>query len=70
MHEGMMKFVTSALADADILLFVTDIYENGLADEKLKAKLNDMDVPMLLVLNKIDLGEEEKVFTEIKSLLP
>ena len=38
MHEGMMKFVSSALADADILLFVTDIYENGLEDEKLKKK--------------------------------
>ncbi|NQY09644.1 MAG: GTPase Era [Flavobacteriales bacterium] len=66
MHEGMMKFVSSALADADILLFVTDIYENGLEDEKLKKKLNDLDVPILLVLNKIDLGEEERVKERIE----
>ena len=30
LHENMMQFVSSALKDADVILFVTDIYENGM----------------------------------------
>lgn len=61
MQEGMMNFVHTALVDADIILFVTDIFENDLHDEKILNKLKNTDVPVLLVLNKIDLLKEQSV---------
>jgi GTPase len=58
MQEGMMNFVHTAMIDADILLFVTDLFENEVHDEKVLTKLKNATVPVLLVLNKIDLAKE------------
>lgn len=61
LHEGMMGFVNTALADADILLVVTDIFEKDLNDPHLLEKVQQMDIPVILLVNKIDLGDQDRV---------
>ena len=60
LHKSMMKFVGSALSDADLILYVTDIFEKEI-DEEILVKLNGSDVPKLLLINKIDLLKRETV---------
>ena len=73
LHENMMKFVSEALKDADVILMVTDIYEDP---EKMKDRLdqiNQLNVPTLLILNKMDLSNQksvEKMVDLWKSKLP
>ncbi|QSE98637.1 GTPase Era [Fulvivirga lutea] len=52
LHQSMMKFVSSSLSDADVVLFVTDIYETF--DEILGETLKKINVPLIFILNKID----------------
>lgn len=52
LHQSMMKFVNTSLSDADVVLFVTDIYENF--DETLGDTLKKINVPLIFILNKID----------------
>ncbi|MBL3654958.1 GTPase Era [Fulvivirga sediminis] len=52
LHNSMMKFVYSSLEDADVVLFVTDIYEKY--DEELEAQLKKINQPLIFILNKID----------------
>ncbi len=52
LHQSMMKFVSSSLSDADVVVFVTDIYENY--DENVAETLKKINVPLIFVLNKID----------------
>ena len=56
MHEAMMSFVNSSFEDADVILFVTDLYEK-FEQEKQLTFLNDIQVPVILVMNKIDLAK-------------
>lgn len=56
LHKSMMKFVSSSLQDADIILFVTDLYEKYENDPIIK-RLQNVDIPIILVLNKIDLAK-------------
>ena len=73
LHENMMKFVSEALKDADVILMVTDIYEDP---EKMQDRLDQiyqLNVPTLLLLNKIDLSNQksmEKIVDLWKSKLP
>jgi GTP-binding protein Era len=61
MQEGMMQFVGSALADADVLLFVVDLTDDELPDEQVYNKIKNSPVPVFLVLNKTDLVKEDHV---------
>lgn len=61
LQESMMEFVHSAIKDADIMLFVTDIYEDIKIDEKILARIKTAQVPVLLLVNKIDLASQEKL---------
>ncbi len=61
MQEGMMGFVNSALKDADIFLLLTDIYENIEKLEPVLKKVENSGVPLILLINKIDEGAQEKV---------
>ena len=65
LHESMMKFVDTAFTDADIIIFVTDIYEKGIEDDVLY-KLNNAKVPVLVLLNKVDQGDEERIKESLK----
>ncbi|MFP4092834.1 MAG: GTPase Era [Cyclobacteriaceae bacterium] len=56
LHESMMRFVNIALEDADVVLFVTDLYEKYEEEAHIQ-RLKDADVPVILVMNKIDLAK-------------
>ena len=56
LHKSMMKFVSSSLEDADLILFVTDLFEKFDGDEMIK-KLQGTEIPVILVMNKIDLAK-------------
>ena len=64
LHETMMRFVTSSFEDSDLILFVTDLYEKY-DGEKVIDFLKEVEVPVVLVMNKIDLAKgsqaEDKV---------
>lgn len=65
LHESMMQFVNSALKDADVILFVTDIYETGLNHKSTFERLQKTNIPILLLINKIDQGDQEKIEEKI-----
>ncbi len=54
MQELMLAFSESALADADVLLYVTDVVEDPLKNKDFLDKVKEMKIPILLVINKID----------------
>ncbi|RIJ37285.1 GTPase Era [Pontibacter oryzae] len=60
LHESMMGFVRTSLEDADVILFVTDIYEKHDEEDVIK-RLQHAKVPVLLLINKIDQATEEEV---------
>ena len=73
LHKNMMKFVSEALKDADVILMVTDIYEDPNKMEDRLVQINNIKVPTLLLLNKIDLSSQEsleKIVNLWKSKLP
>lgn len=60
LQEGMMKFVRTALQDADVLLLVTDIFEDCIAHKVTLEKISKMEVPVIVLINKVDLGDQDK----------
>ncbi len=65
LHKSMMRFVNVSLEDADIILFVTDIYEKYDEDDVLK-KLSRIDhIPIYLLINKVDLAKQGEVDEKI-----
>ncbi|TFV93484.1 GTPase Era [Algoriphagus kandeliae] len=58
LHKSMMSFVNLSLEDADIILFVTDLFETDAEIEAIIERINNSGVPVLLVINKIDLAKE------------
>jgi GTPase len=65
LHKSMMSFVHSSLEDADVILFVTDIFEEYDEDDVIQ-KLEKIDhVPVILLINKIDLATEEQVLQKV-----
>ena len=55
LQESMMKFVTGALTDADVILFVTDTVEESDRAAEILAKLKRTTIPVIVVINKVDL---------------
>ena len=73
LHESMMKFISLALRDADIILYVTDVVEKIDKNLDYIAKVRTRGVPVLVLINKIDLSNQENVIKLIakwKELLP
>lgn len=73
LQESMLNFSESALKDADVLLYVTDVVEKPDKNIEFIQKVQGMDVPVLLLINKIDLSNQEaltKVVEEWHGLLP
>jgi GTP-binding protein Era len=64
LQESMMKFVYSAIGDADIILYVTDVVEKPDKNLDFIEKLNRLNVPILLLINKIDLTTPEELETQ------
>ena len=70
LQESMLNFSTSALTDADILLYVTETPDKN---NEFMDKVRQMTVPVLLLINKIDLTDQEKLVKLVeawKELLP
>ena len=61
MQEYMLKFARTAITDADIVLYMTDIEENTSDAEEVLERLRKLKVPLLVLINKIDLSSEEQV---------
>lgn len=61
MQEMMLAFSESALADADILLYVTDVIENPEKNMNFLDKVKKMSIPVLLLINKIDENDQTKL---------
>ena len=60
-----MKFVTGALTDADVILFVTDTVEESDRAAEILAKLKKTSIPVIVVVNKVDLSNP----TELEALV-
>lgn len=73
LQESMLAFSESALKDADVLLYVTDVVEKIDKNSDFLEKVGKMDVPVLVLINKIDLSNQKELETlvaEWNSLLP
>ncbi len=61
LQTAMMKTVETALTDADLILYVTDVIETRTKNEEQLAKIVGSPVPKIIVINKIDLTNQEKL---------
>lgn len=61
LQETMMKFVDSALIDADVILFVTDVIEKPGKNPEYIEKVRKSNVPVIVLINKIDLSNQQDV---------
>ena len=61
LQKSMMNFVDTAIGDADIILYVTDTVEKGDKNDEYISKLQKIDCPVVLVINKIDISSQEQV---------
>ena len=73
LQESMLNFSRSALTDADVLLYVTDVFDAYEKNIDFIEKVNLNTAPLLLIINKIDLIDEEKLVALVekgKTLTP
>jgi GTP-binding protein Era len=59
MQENMMTFVHEALKDADVFLFMAELGDRKFKDQNILEKLRNTEVPVMVAINKIDLGDQE-----------
>jgi GTP-binding protein Era len=73
LQEKMMGFVGTAIEDADIVLYITDVVETFDKNQQYIDRLSKIEVPILLLINKIDLSNQEKLEALVdiwKQILP
>ena len=73
LQESMLAFSESALQDADILLYVTDVVESPEKNMDFLDKVKKMTIPVLLLINKIDMSDQKTLGNTVEkwhSLLP
>jgi GTP-binding protein Era len=73
LQEDMMKFVDAAIGDADIILYVTDVVEKADKNGEYIQKLQRVECPVVVAINKIDISDQPKVLQLMsywKELLP
>ena len=61
LQEDMMKFVDAAIGDADIILYVTDVVEKADKNGEYIQKLQKVECPVVVAINKIDISDQPKV---------
>ena len=66
LHEAMMTYVESSLKDADVLLFITDIYEKEMNHAGTLERIQKLKIPILLLINKIDLGTQDQAVARLE----
>ncbi|MDT0645864.1 GTPase Era [Zunongwangia sp. F260] len=66
LQQSMMDFVKSAFEDADVLVYMVEIGEKELKDEAFFNKIIHADIPVLLLLNKIDTSNQEELEEQVE----
>ena len=66
LQSSMMDFVKAAFEDADVLIYMVEIGEKELKDEKFFEKIRSSEIPVILLLNKIDRSDQATVEAEMK----
>ncbi len=66
LHENMMAYVSTSIQDADILLFITDTKENEMNHKETLERIQRLKIPVLCLINKIDLSDQKEVSDRIK----
>lgn len=66
LQQSMMDFVKSAFEDADILVYMVEIGEQALKDENFFRKIVSSEIPVLLLLNKIDTSNQEQLEEQVQ----
>lgn len=61
LHDAMMSYVETSLKDADVLLLITDVFENEMNHKDTLEKIKRLKVPVICLINKIDLKEQKDV---------
>ena len=61
LQSNMMEFVKAAFDDADVLVYMVELGERDLKDEAFFVRITNSTIPVLLLLNKIDLGNEDRL---------
>lgn len=64
LHESMMEYVNASLYDADVVLFLTDTQENEMNHKETLDKIKKLKVPVLCLINKIDLSNQDEVMAK------
>lgn len=73
LQESMLNFSESALGDADVLLYVTDVIEKMDKNDGFLSKVQKVEAPVLLIINKIDQTEQARLIAKVeewKAVLP
>ena len=66
MHHSMNSFAMSSFEDADVMLFMTDATENFEEDDVIIDRLNKIEAPVFLVINKTDILSKEAIVEKIQ----
>ena len=66
LQEAMLRFSRSALRDADVLLYVTDVIESPEKNSDFIAEVRKLDVPILVLINKIDLSNQAELVKKVE----
>tara|TARA_B100000959_G_scaffold38810_1_gene37870 strand:+ start:823 stop:1725 length:903 start_codon:yes stop_codon:yes gene_type:complete len=66
LQSSMMDFVRTAINDADIIIYMIEVGESSLKDEDLYNKIKSSTLPLLLVINKIDLSNQEELEDQVE----
>lgn len=66
LHNAMMSYVESTFKDADIMMFITDIYESEMNHVETLARIQKLTIPVLVIINKVDLAEQSQVEARMK----
>lgn len=73
LQESMMSYVNTALIDADVILYVTDVVEKADKNSEYLEKIRKSNAPVMVLINKIDLSNQQQVldlYNYWKNLLP
>ena len=73
LHKSMMDFVKTSFDDADIIIYVVEFNDHKLKNSKLLAKIISTDIPLFIVINKIDCIDQKKLEDEVahwKKVIP
>jgi GTPase len=67
LQETMMNFVNSALSDADLIMYVTDVNEHAAEQSEYSGKIKESGIPVIIAINKIDLSNQAELETIVES---